>query len=212
MSAAPTPTAIRWLKWITLLLCLMPAAWILAGVAGAPWAPLSPNPVEDILHRLGEWSLNFLVATLAISPASELTGRREWLAIRRTLGLTAFSYAVVHFLWYVGIDQGLELAALARDVVKRPYITAGFAALLLLLPLAITSTRAWMRRLGRRWQRLHRLAYVAAGLGVLHYLWLVKADLTTPLAYALILALLLSWRIPAVRRVVRSGPPAGSRS
>ncbi|MGA0098380.1 MAG: sulfite oxidase heme-binding subunit YedZ [Steroidobacteraceae bacterium] len=211
MPAVPALAATRWLKLSTLLLCLLPAAWIIAGVAGAPWAPLSPNPVEDILHRLGEWSLNFLVATLAISPASELTGRREWLAIRRMLGLTAFSYALGHFVWYLGVDQGLELTALARDVVKRPYITAGFAALLLLLPLAVTSTKRWMRRLGRRWQTLHRLAYVAAGLGVLHYLWLVKADLTTPLAYGLVLGLLLIWRIPAVRRLARNGPPAGSR-
>lgn len=211
MPPAPALTASGWLKPLTLLVCLAPGAWIVAGLAGAGWAPLSPNPVEDILHRLGEWSLNFLLATLAMSPASQLTGRREWLAIRRMLGLTAFSYALVHFSWYVWVDQGLELDALVRDVVKRPYITAGFSALLLLLPLAVTSTGGWMRRLGRRWQRLHRLAYVAAGLGVIHYLWLVKADLTTPLAYALALGLLMLWRIPIVRRLVRSGPPARSQ-
>lgn len=212
MSAGPAPGASLWLKPLTLLACLAPAAWIVAGLAGAQWAPLSPNPVEDILHRLGEWSLNFLLATLAMSPASQLTGRREWLAIRRMLGLTAFSYALGHFIWYVWVDQGLQVESLARDVVKRPYITAGFSALLLLLPLAITSTSGWMRRLGRRWQRLHRLAYVAAGLGVLHYLWLVKADLTWPLAYAAMLGLLLLGRLPAVRRLVPNARPSRWRT
>jgi sulfoxide reductase heme-binding subunit YedZ len=125
----------------------------------------------------------------------QLSGWAAWLRVRRLLGLSTFAYAVAHFVLYVWLDQGLEAAAIWRDVLKRPFVTAGMAAFVLLLPLAITSTDGWMRRLKRRWGQLHQLVYPAAALAVLHYLWLVKKDLTQPLLYALALAMLLGWRL-----------------
>jgi sulfoxide reductase heme-binding subunit YedZ len=194
------------------LLCLFPLARLLAlGSSGG----LGANPIEFITRSTGTWTLVGLLLTLSITPLRRLTGWTALVRHRRMLGLFAFFYASLHFITYIWLDQFFDLASVARDIVKRPFITLGFAAFLLLIPLALTSTQAMMRRLGRRWQQLHRLVYGIAILGVLHYLWLVKQDMTQPLIYGGLLALLLGARLPRVagwlqgmspRRVVsRSG-------
>lgn len=182
------------LKPLVLLGCLAPLAWLAAGVAGVGGVSLGANPVEEILHTLGKWGLNFLLITLCVTPLREMTGWVHWMRLRRMLGLTAFFYLLGHFLFYLFVDQGLDFQILYEDIVKRPYITVGFTALALLSPLALTSTRAAMRRLGRRWQKLHRLVYVATLLGCVHYYWQVKADVREPLFYFAALAALLGWR------------------
>jgi sulfoxide reductase heme-binding subunit YedZ len=182
------------LKPLVLLGCLAPLAWLGAGVAGIGGVSLGANPVEEILHTLGKWGLNFLLITLCVTPLREMTGWVHWMRLRRMLGLTAFFYLLGHFLFYLFVDQGLDLRILYEDIVKRPYITVGFTALVLLSPLALTSTRGAMRRLGRRWQKLHRLVYVATLLGCVHYYWQVKADVREPLFYFAALAALLGWR------------------
>ncbi len=176
--------------WALALLPLAELAWRIAT------GRLGPNPVEFMEHHLGEWALRLLLVTLAMTPLQRLTGRGEFIRIRRLLGLWAFVYVCLHLLVYLTFDLGFSPAQLADDVVKRTYITLGFAAFLLLLPLAITSTAGWQRRLRRRWKSLHRLIYPAAMLAVLHYLWLVKSDLRAPLTYLAILVLLLALRVP----------------
>lgn len=152
--------------------------------------------MEQITHRTGWWALTLLLATLAITPLRRLTGWNRVIQLRRMLGLFAFAYATLHVLTYFALDQLFDLRYIAEDIVERPYITAGFAAWLLLIPLAVTSTRRWIRRLGKRWQRLHRLVYPAAGLAVLHFLWLVKADTREPVVFGILLILLLLLRVP----------------
>jgi len=156
---------------------------------------LGANPIEEVQHTTGAWSLRLLLLTLAVTPARRLLGWRRIAPLRRTLGLMAFATVTLHALTYVGLDQVFDWGALLEDVRERRYVTAGFAGFLCLLPLAATSTARMMKRLGRRWTKLHRLAYVAAVCGVVHYLWLVKADLRAPLIYAGILALLLGYRL-----------------
>jgi methionine sulfoxide reductase heme-binding subunit len=185
----------RVFKPLVFLLCLLPAAWLVAGLAGWPSASLGANPVEKIQDTLGIWGLRLLLVTLAVTPLRELGGWPRVLAFRRMLGLYAFFYIALHFLFYLFVDQAFDWRQLLADVAKRPYITAGFTAFLLLVPLAATSTRRAMRRLGRRWQKLHRLVYVAAILGCVHFWWQVKADVREPLVYAAITALLLGWRL-----------------
>jgi sulfoxide reductase heme-binding subunit YedZ len=169
---------------------------------GAARDSLGANPVETITHTTGDWALRLLLASLSVTPLRRLSPRLAALApYRRTLGLLAFVYALLHAATFFALDLGLALGRLAAEIAKRPYVTVGFASFLALAPLALTSTRAWQRRLGRRWLALHRLAYVAAALAVLHFLWLVKKDLREPLLYALGLAVLLAARaIPALRR------------
>jgi sulfoxide reductase heme-binding subunit YedZ len=160
------------------------------------WLELGANPVETVTHHTGQWALRFLLLTLAVTPLRRLSGWNWLLRFRRMLGLFAFFYALLHFCTYLVFDQFFDLAAIAEDVVKRPYITVGFLAFLLLIPLAATSTHAMIRRLGaRRWQRLHRLVYAIGILVIVHYLWLVKADSTRPLGYAAILSVLLGYRL-----------------
>jgi sulfoxide reductase heme-binding subunit YedZ len=157
---------------------------------------LGANPIQTITHHTGDWSLRFLLITLSITPLRRLSGWNWLLRFRRMLGLFAFLYASLHFGTYLVLDQFFDFQAIAEDIIKRPYITVGFAAFLLLIPLAVTSTNAMVKRLGgRNWQRLHRLVYLIAILGVLHYLWLVKGDFLKPLNYAGILAILFSYRI-----------------
>ncbi|MDD9827161.1 MAG: sulfoxide reductase heme-binding subunit YedZ [Deltaproteobacteria bacterium] len=170
--------------------CVAPLAWLIVRAAGGELA----EPVEDITHLTGEWALRLLLASLAVTPLRRIFGWRGLAPFRRTLGLLAFGYALLHFATYLALDLGFDFAALAEDVGERLYITAGFAAFLLLLPLAITSTRGWQRRLGRRWLKLHRVVYAAGALAVLHFIWLVKADLRDPLLYAALLAVLLGVR------------------
>lgn len=202
-------------KPLVFLAALLPAASLLAGALGVHGFALGANPISAILHGCGKWTLNFLLLTLSIRPLATLTGRNEWLRLRRMLGLFAFTYALLHFLVYLILDQSLDLHAVIADIAKRPYITIGFTALLMLVPLAATSTAAMMRRLGRRWQKLHRLVYVIAVLGVWHFYWGVKADVREPLIYAAVLALLfaLRWRrsrsrpAPAVRQSMSRAEP-----
>jgi len=156
---------------------------------------LGANPIETITHTTGEWALRFLLVCLAVTPARRWLGL-SWLApLRRTFGLLAFTYATLHLSTWVVLDWFFDLEAMLEDVAERRYITAGMAAYLLLVPLAVTSTRGWIRRLGRRWLTLHRVVYAAAALAVLHYAWLVKADLLPPLLHAGVLATLLALRL-----------------
>jgi methionine sulfoxide reductase heme-binding subunit len=203
--------AARWIR---------PAAWI-AGlvplillVAGAFTGGLSADPIEYVTLRTGFATLLMLMATLAVTPVRRLTGW-NWLApARRTFGLCAFLYVCLHLATYL-VDQGFALSYIWEDIAERPYVTVGFTAFLLLVPLALTSTKASIRRLGKRWQKLHRLVYLAAGLGVLHFTWLVKADLRDPLIFAAVFALLMALRIPALaggRGKKAKGPAATRRA
>ncbi len=190
------------------------AAWgtgliplLLLGVDSARGG-LGVDPVETLTHRTGWWALALLVLTLAVTPLRRLSGLAPLIRARRPLGLFAFLYATLHLGVYFALDQGLTLAYLVEDVLERPFITVGFIAWVLLVPLAITSTRGWIRRLGRRWQLLHRLVYPAAALGALHFAWGVKADLREPLLFAVMLVLLLGTRL-AVALAGRARARAG---
>ena len=180
-------------KPIIFLACLVPALLVVTD-AFELTGRLGANPVEEILDRFGNWALRFVMITLAVTPLRRLTGW-NWLArFRRLFGLYTFFYALMHFLTWLILDQGVLLSAIVEDLVERPFITIGFAALLLLTALAVTSTNGMRRRLGRRWQTLHNAVYVIALLGVWHYWWQVKKDITEPLIYAVILAVLLAPR------------------
>jgi sulfoxide reductase heme-binding subunit YedZ len=161
---------------------------------------LGANPVEEITHVTGEFGLRFLIVSLAVTPLRRFLGW-NWLAPeRRTFGLFAFFYATLHFTTYLALDLNFEFSLLAEDIIERPYITVGFAALMAMLPLALTSTKSAIQRLGRRWVTLHRLSYAAALLGALHFFWLVKADLVPPAIHAGVIALLLASRALPARR------------
>lgn len=187
---------------------LKTAAWIAAASPGA-WLAfefwqdrLSANPIEEIMHRLGWWGLVFLVGSLAITPIRRLTGWNRIIRYRRFLGLWAFAYLTTHFLSYLVLDQFFAWGYILEDIAERPFILSGFAAWLLLIPLALTSTKGWIRRLGRRWTTLHKLVYVSAVLGLLHFYWKVKADTREPLVFALIVLALFILRVPMVRKFV----------
>ena len=181
-------------KPIVFLVCLIPAFHAVGDVYGIT-GDLGANPVENLQDRFGNWGLRFLIITLAISPLRLKSGW-NWLArFRRMLGLFAFFYVLMHFLTWLFLDQGLYLSAIIEDIAKRPFITIGFAAFVILLSLAATSTAGMRRRLGRRWQKLHNWIYVAAILGVWHYWWQVKLDVSDPAIYASALTVLLIYRI-----------------
>ncbi|MDO8607986.1 MAG: protein-methionine-sulfoxide reductase heme-binding subunit MsrQ [Phaeospirillum sp.] len=194
-----------WLKPLVFALCLVPLVW-LAGRAAIDG--LGANPIEALVRFLGDWALRFLLIALAVTPLRRITGW-SWLGgLRRMLGLFAFFYVVLHLSSYIGLDQFFDWPAIGREIVKRRYITIGMAAVLLLLPLALTSTDSMVRRLGgRRWRKLHRLVYLIAPLGVAHHWMMVKKDLTEPMIHAAILALLLGWRVLAARRAARHTGP-----
>jgi sulfoxide reductase heme-binding subunit YedZ len=190
------------------LLCLLPflkLAW------DAARGDLTANPIENLTHRTGFWALTLLMVTLSVTPIRRLTGWNRVIQYRRMIGLFAFFYACLHVAIYFGLDQLLSFQFILEDIAERPYITVGFTAWLLLVPLAITSTRGWIRRLGKRWQTLHRLIYVSAILGVLHFLWLVKADVRQPLIYAAVLGTLFLLRLPVFKRI-RARAPGPSAS
>ncbi len=155
---------------------------------------LGANPVETIIHQTGDWALRFLLITLAVTPLRRLFGWQILMRFRRTLGLYAFFYTALHFATYLVLDQSFAWAEIKKDILERPHITVGFVALVLLIPMAVTSTNKMMRRLGKRWKQLHQLVYVCATLGVVHYLLLVKADLRAPFIYAAVLLVLLGVR------------------
>ncbi|MBI4771008.1 MAG: sulfoxide reductase heme-binding subunit YedZ [Chloroflexi bacterium] len=161
---------------------------------------LSVNPIQDITYRTGKPALALLVLSLACTPANTLFKFRPALRMRRALGLYAFLYVVLHFFTFIGLDYGFDAGLLREAIFEKRYALVGFSAFLLLLPLAVTSTRGWQRRLGRRWRALHKLAYVAPPLAVIRYVWLVKSDLRQPVAFGVVVALLLAARLPPVRR------------
>ena len=185
----------RLTKPVLFLLGLSPLTVLLLRAFELAGLGLGANPIEELLHELGRWGLKFLLLTLAITPVRRWTGW-NWLArFRRMLGLFSFFYILLHFTVYAALDQGLELSAIIEDVIKRPYITLGMTGLFLLIPLAVTSTRGMMRRLGKRWQQLHRLVYLVAIAGVWHFYWQVKLDTLDATVYALILVVLLGSRL-----------------
>jgi methionine sulfoxide reductase heme-binding subunit len=194
------------LKRLLFVLCLVPPvrlAW------GAWHDALGANPIEFIQRSLGDWTLNFLLITLTVSPLRKLAGWHWLLRLRRMLGLYAFCYALLHLVSYLWLDQFFDWQAIGKDILKRPFITVGMSAFMLLLPLAATSSNAMIRRLGgRRWQQLHRSVYAIATLGVVHYWWLVKRDITLPALYAALLGLLLGIRA-LWRAQERQRPGAG---
>lgn len=186
----------RWLQILTHVAALLPLAWLL----WAYWQGLFiVDPVQEITSLTGRTALILLTLSLACTPVHAVFGFRQVLRLRRPLGLYAFVYAGLHFLTFVGLDYGFDLELIRLDILDQRYVLVGFAAGLVLLPLAITSTRGWQKRLGKNWKRLHRLAYLAAILALVHFAWLVK-DIREPLRYGAVLALLLVARIPAVRR------------
>ena len=176
---------------------MLPGAWLASDFLRNR---LGANPIEEVVHRLGWWGLVFLMLSLAVTPVRRLTGWNRLVQHRRFVGLVAFAYVTAHFLSYVVLDQFFAWSYILEDIVERPFIMSGFAAWLLLIPLAIPSTRRWIRRLGRRWVKLHRLVYVAGALGVLHFYWKVKADTREPLIFAMVLLVSLLLRFPMVRR------------
>jgi methionine sulfoxide reductase heme-binding subunit len=196
------------LAWTAGLYPLVRIAWWLRdGIHG-----LGANPIERALHHTGWWALILLLATLAVTPARRLTGWNALIRARRPLGLFAFAYASLHFTIYLSLDQNFEWAFILEDLVERPFITVGFGAWIILVPLAVTSTRGWIARLGRRWTLLHALVYPATALGLLHYAWRVRADTRAPVILAFLFLLLLASRLPWFRRDRRRGkPPAETR-
>lgn len=201
--AAPKRRTVRRvLKPIVWAGALVPLAILLAKTFLenlGPWGRLGANPIEKVTHWTGYTALVLLMVTLAVTPIRRLTGWNEIIKLRRLIGLFAFFYATLHFLIYIVLDQFFSLPAIAADILERPYITVGFTAFVLLIPLAATSTKNSIRRLGKRWQTVHRLIYVSAALGVLHFFWKVKADTREPLIFAFVLAVLLLLRLPIFR-------------
>jgi methionine sulfoxide reductase heme-binding subunit len=179
--------------------CWIPLAWLLWD---AYTDNLTFNPIQEITFRTGKTALILLVLSLAITPLNTVFGLKQLVPLRRPLGLYAFMYAALHFSIFVWLDYGFDLQLIGEAIAEKRYVLVGFAAFLLLLPLAITSTKGWMRRLGKRWKQLHRLVYVAAALVIFHYVWLVKADIREPLAYGAAVALLFVLRAPPVRRAI----------
>jgi sulfoxide reductase heme-binding subunit YedZ len=194
-------------KAVIWIVCLSPTVWL--GLQ-AFTDGLGANPIETITHRTGWWALFLLTATLAITPLRRLTGRLNWVRYRRLVGLFAFFYATLHFLTYLVLDQFFGWTYIVEDIVERPFITVGFAAWLMLLALAVTSTRGWIRRLKRSWQLLHRLVYVAALAAGVHFLWKVKADTREPLVFLSVIAVLLLIRVWARWGRSRQAEPGGT--
>jgi sulfoxide reductase heme-binding subunit YedZ len=184
---------VRVVKPIVFVLCLVP---FVALVAAALLDQLGANPIAEITHVTGDWTLRFVLISLAVTPLRRLTGWNILIRYRRMLGLFAFFFASMHFTTYMVLDQFFDWNAIVKDIVKRPFITIGFLGLVAMTPLALTSTTGWIRRLGgKRWQQIHRLVYVTAVAGVVHYLWLVKSDRSRPLTYGAVLAVLYGLRV-----------------
>ncbi len=210
LTARLTPRQIIWSKALLWAICLAPLLrLVVLGVNGG----LGANPIEFITRSTGTWTLVGLLATLAVTPLRKLGGLNWLIRFRRLLGLFAFFYACLHFTTYLWLDQFFDPSSIARDIIKRPFITVGFAAFMLLIPLAATSSQHMMKKLGRNWQRLHRLVYVIAGLGIVHYWWLVKKDISQPLLYACVLVVLLAMRLPRLQdSLLAHAQDAGQKS
>ncbi len=203
-----TRGSIRGLKVLLWVSALMPAAWIVAGFF-LGW--LGVNPIEKVTHVTGLTTLILLLITLGVTPTRRMTRWNPVIQLRRPLGLFAFFYASLHFSIWMAVDLSFQLSWIWEDIIERPYITVGFTGFVLLIPLAITSTKGWIRRLSRRWTILHRLVYIAAALGVIHFYWQVKADTRLPLLLGTILVVLLATRIPVWLRKKRRRQVAASQ-
>lgn len=189
----------HWLLIVTHLGALTPLALLIWDF----WQDqLTVNPIQEMTFRTGKTALVLLVLSLAVTPVNTVFGWRQVIPLRKWLGLYAFLYVSLHFLIFIWLDYGLDLALLVEAIFEKRYALVGFAAFLLLIPLALTSTKGWMKRLGRNWKRLHRVVYLIAILAVVHYVWLVKADIREPLLYGVVVALLLGLRLPPVRRTI----------
>lgn len=192
----------RVIKPALFVICALPLLSLVWAALGIGGANLGANPVEAIQDTFGQWGLRFIVITLAVTPVRDWFNMPWLVQLRRMLGLYAFFYVVMHFLTWLLLDQGLYWSGILEDIAKRPFITIGFTALLLLIPLAVTSTNKMMRRLGKRWKSLHRLIYGISLLGVWHYYWQVKSDTTEPLIYLAIVLVLLGWRVWKARKTL----------
>jgi len=201
---------INWLKVLIFLACLIPLGRLIyKGIFDL----LGANPIEVITHSTGDWTLRFLLITLGITPIRKLTQQRwNFIRYRRMTGLFAFFYGVLHFTTYIWLDKFFDVHEMLKDVAKRKFITVGFTAFVLMIPLAVTSTQGMIRRLGRRWGQLHRLIYISAIAGVVHYWWLVKADVRLPFIYGSVLAALLGYRVVNSLGKPRSGPAQAKTS
>jgi sulfoxide reductase heme-binding subunit YedZ len=184
--------ASRLMKPVLFAVCLVPLAVM---VLDALTGHLAAEPIKDLTHRTGTWGITFITATLAVTPLRRVTGWNRLQSVRRMLGLFAFTYVALHFLVYLVLDQFFDWHTIVTDIAKRPYITVGFAGFLTLIPLAVTSTRGWVRRLGKRWVSLHALLYVTALAGIVHFTWSQKKDITRPTRYAAVLVVLLGARL-----------------
>jgi sulfoxide reductase heme-binding subunit YedZ len=183
----------KWTKVVVFLLCLLPLGML---VMRAVQGNLTANPIEFITHTTGDWTLRFLIITLAITPLRKTFRLPQLIRFRRMLGLFAFFYACLHFSTWIGLDKFFDWTEMWKDVQKRRFITVGFTGFVLMIPLAVTSTAGWIRRLGgKRWQVLHRAIYLSAIAGVIHYYWLVKSDVRKPLQYAAMVGVLMVWRL-----------------
>ncbi len=187
----------RYIKVFVFLLALLPLLQLFLGVLENS---LGPDPAKALSHMSGEWALRFLIITMAITPLRIITRSSEWVHYRRMMGLFVFFYAVLHLLIYCVFLLGLQWQDLWADILERPYITVGFGAWFLLLPLAATSTKRWQRKLGRQWSRLHKLIYIVSALVLLHIIWQARSDLAEPLVYVLIFLILMLFRLPIVKR------------
>jgi len=197
----------KWTKVALFLLCLAPVGVL---VWRALRGGLTANPIEFVTHATGDWTLRFLIITLAVTPLRKIMRLPQLIRFRRMLGLFAFFYGFLHFSIWIGVDKFFDWPEMMKDVAKRPFITAGFAGFVLMIPLAITSTAGWIRRLGgRRWQWLHRAIYLSAIAGVIHYYWQVKSDVRKPLQYAFLVGILLAWRLGAWILGRRKGAASG---
>jgi sulfoxide reductase heme-binding subunit YedZ len=192
----------RYVKPALFLVCLLPFIHMLLGAFELAGVDLGTNPVEKVQDTFGQWALRFLLITLAVTPLRDWFDAPWLIQLRRMLGLYAFFYVLMHFMTWLFLDQGLYWSGILEDIAERPFITIGFLAFLMLIPLAITSTNAMMRRLGKRWKTLHRLVYVITLLGVWHFWWQVKADIREPAIYLTIALVLLGWRLWKVRQRV----------
>ena len=193
-----SPATIRWLKILLFVICLLPFAGLVYGVITAS---IAGDPVETMTEVTGQWGLRFLLLTLSITPLRKLLKITDLIKFRRMLGLFSFFYAFCHLNVYIVFDQFFDWTAIWHDTIEKKFVFAGMLALVLMIPLAITSTNGWIKRLGgKRWQRLHKLVYVIAIAAIVHFVWLVKADLTQPLIYGVILAFLLGYRIVSKTR------------
>jgi sulfoxide reductase heme-binding subunit YedZ len=207
-------STLTWIRFVwkplVFVLCLVPAALVVTDAAGITGG-LGVNAVEDVQDRFGNWGLRFIMITLAVTPLRQLTGRNWLVRFRRMLGLFAFFYVLMHFLTWLVLDQTLLWSAIREDIVERPFITLGFAALVLLTAMAATSTNGMRRRLGRHWQTLHYSVYLVGMLAVVHYWWQVKLDIREPAVYAAILVILLAFRVRRLpfARGRRAGPVTG---